>query len=79
MKPKRRPERKIRKEIMDAWNERNEIPTPESDDPGFSARVIEFQKELAYDLQKMRLEYIEKYHKEPELTNFELGLIVKYC
>ncbi len=70
MKPKRRQERKIIKEVMDAWNERNEIRSSESDDPGFSAQVIEFHKDLAQKLQKMRLEYIEQHHKEPEFSRF---------
>jgi hypothetical protein len=79
MKPKRRKERKIRKEIIDAWNERIEICSSGSNDLGFSASVIEYQKELAHKLQKMRLEYIEQYHKEPELSEFEKILIAKYC
>jgi hypothetical protein len=79
MKPKRRKERKIRKEVIDAWNERIEIRSSGSSDLGFSASVIEYQMELAHKLQEMRLEYVEEHHKEPELTEFEMILIAKYC
>ena len=75
--------RRLKKEKIDFWSERIELKeskTKDDDnDSGISERVIEYQKELAKKLHMARLEYIEKHHKEPDFTEFEFGLIAKYC
>ena len=81
---KQRPEsRKHRKEKMEFWSERNEVKEPDPDhennDSEISSTAIEYQKELARRLQEVRLEYICTHHKEPDFTEYEFGLIAKYC
>jgi hypothetical protein len=80
---KRLDSKKLKKEKIEFWNLRNELPDSrtanENKESGISESVIEHQKDLAKNLQKFRLEYIKKYHKEPDLTDFEMGLIAKYC
>jgi hypothetical protein len=75
--------KKLKKEKMEFWNLRNELPESktayENKGSGISESIIEYQKEFAKKLQKMRLEYIKRYHKEPELTEYEIILIAKYC
>jgi hypothetical protein len=75
--------KKLKKEKIEFWNLRNELSESndanENKESRISEGVIEYQKELAKKLQKIRLEYIEKHHKEPNLTEFELGLIARYC
>jgi len=75
--------KRLKKEKIDLWSERikfQESRTGDDDnDSGISENVIEYQKDLAKKLQKIRLEYIEMHHKEPDFTDFELGLIAKYC
>jgi|WetSurMetagenome_2_1015567.scaffolds.fasta_scaffold17865_5 hypothetical protein len=79
MKSRRRKSHNTRNAAAEGWNERTEGSSAGSRDSGFSASVIEFRKKLAQDLQKMRLEYIEQHHREPELTDFERILIEMYC
>ena len=75
--------KRLKKEKIDFWSERIELQESRTIDveniSGISERAIEYQKELAKKLQMTRLEYIEKHHKEPDFTEFEYGLIVKYC
>jgi cation transport regulator ChaC len=74
--------RKTRKETMEYWGDKIDSEARKTyidEDHGLSPGVIEYLKNLATKLQKMRVDYIDMYHKEPELTDFEKGLIDKYC
>jgi hypothetical protein len=75
--------KKLKKEKMEYWSERNAVQEFKTSglkkDSVFSVGIIEYQKELAKNLHKMRLEYIEKHHREPDFSDYEFGLIAKYC